>query len=219
MRLRVGWTTLQNGHCKSEYSISTSGALREPMMWSCSDGARTLVAADGAGACCPPAAAGADGFVFTYTIAPAIMTPAMMIETEGLNSKFLFSDIFVFYTIYGRISSLITSTSSCISSISSCISSMSLACSLMVIWINIAKYIASSDTMVVSMSNIRSTSTKPVHAAPKLTANKNVCTLIDWGDPIQRVAVRAVFLTRSEEHTSELQSHVNLVCRLLLEKK
>src|SRR6266480_6120676 len=32
---------------------------------------------------------------------------------------------------------------------------------------------------------------------------------------------RAGFLhvTRSEEHTSELQSHVNLVCRLLLEKK
>src|SRR5690242_20778505 len=26
-------------------------------------------------------------------------------------------------------------------------------------------------------------------------------------------------LQRSEEHTSELQSHVNLVCRLLLEKK
>src|SRR5260370_24306192 len=32
---------------------------------------------------------------------------------------------------------------------------------------------------------------------------------------------RAVFLfpMRSEEHTSELQSHLNLVCRLLLEKK
>src|SRR5260370_2306070 len=29
--------------------------------------------------------------------------------------------------------------------------------------------------------------------------------LLDWG--------------RSEEHTSELQSHLNLVCRLLLEKK
>src|SRR5438477_4561463 len=27
------------------------------------------------------------------------------------------------------------------------------------------------------------------------------------------------FTFRSEEHTSELQSHVNLVCRLLLEKK
>src|SRR5690242_21416417 len=26
-------------------------------------------------------------------------------------------------------------------------------------------------------------------------------------------------VSRSEEHTSELQSHVNLVCRLLLEKK
>src|SRR5690242_20953052 len=28
-----------------------------------------------------------------------------------------------------------------------------------------------------------------------------------------------VLVGRSEEHTSELQSHVNLVCRLLLEKK
>src|SRR4051812_49655701 len=32
---------------------------------------------------------------------------------------------------------------------------------------------------------------------------------------LQRVGV----VRRSEEHTSELQSHVNLVCRLLLEKK
>src|SRR5690242_21522178 len=31
--------------------------------------------------------------------------------------------------------------------------------------------------------------------------------------------VPAVWVGRSEEHTSELQSHVNLVCRLLLEKK
>src|SRR5260370_23039535 len=29
----------------------------------------------------------------------------------------------------------------------------------------------------------------------------------------------AEFVARSEEHTSELQSHLNLVCRLLLEKK
>src|SRR5260370_15178833 len=29
----------------------------------------------------------------------------------------------------------------------------------------------------------------------------------------------AILVTRSEEHTSELQSHLNLVCRLLLEKK
>src|SRR5260370_29717173 len=30
---------------------------------------------------------------------------------------------------------------------------------------------------------------------------------------------RAISGSRSEEHTSELQSHLNLVCRLLLEKK
>src|SRR5260370_30029377 len=29
----------------------------------------------------------------------------------------------------------------------------------------------------------------------------------------------SVVCSRSEEHTSELQSHLNLVCRLLLEKK
>src|SRR5260370_29995395 len=30
---------------------------------------------------------------------------------------------------------------------------------------------------------------------------------------------KSAVLWRSEEHTSELQSHLNLVCRLLLEKK
>src|SRR5260370_6987507 len=30
---------------------------------------------------------------------------------------------------------------------------------------------------------------------------------------------RRIVIDRSEEHTSELQSHLNLVCRLLLEKK
>src|SRR5438477_4907753 len=45
-------------------------------------------------------------------------------------------------------------------------------------------------------------------------------------DPIQVVrrigvgrAADPIGKHRSEEHTSELQSHVNLVCRLLLEKK
>src|SRR3712207_7120737 len=36
---------------------------------------------------------------------------------------------------------------------------------------------------------------------------------------MMRVAVVAVALQRSEEHTSELQSRQYLVCRLLLEKK
>src|SRR4029434_11348084 len=34
-----------------------------------------------------------------------------------------------------------------------------------------------------------------------------------------RVTARSNLSPRSEEHTSELQSHLNLVCRLLLEKK
>src|SRR5260370_14001481 len=33
------------------------------------------------------------------------------------------------------------------------------------------------------------------------------------------IAAGFPFTMRSEEHTSELQSHLNLVCRLLLEKK
>src|SRR5690242_21409566 len=35
----------------------------------------------------------------------------------------------------------------------------------------------------------------------------------------REISIRRSHTNRSEEHTSELQSHVNLVCRLLLEKK
>src|SRR5260370_32815813 len=37
--------------------------------------------------------------------------------------------------------------------------------------------------------------------------------------PKGALVLRMLHATRSEEHTSELQSHLNLVCRLLLEKK
>src|SRR5260370_19493538 len=37
--------------------------------------------------------------------------------------------------------------------------------------------------------------------------------------PLRNPPPRLAVATRSEEHTSELQSHLNLVCRLLLEKK
>src|SRR5438477_11948907 len=43
--------------------------------------------------------------------------------------------------------------------------------------------------------------------------------LIATGGQPHRLRLPAAGLARSEEHTSELQSHVNLVCRLLLEKK
>src|SRR5205085_11952547 len=39
-----------------------------------------------------------------------------------------------------------------------------------------------------------------------------------WGSSLQ-LATGPVAMVRSEEHTSELQSQSNLVCRLLLEKK
>src|SRR6266480_3564464 len=46
-------------------------------------------------------------------------------------------------------------------------------------------------------------------------------TFVKWAERIEYpdAAPAMVSRARSEEHTSELQSHVNLVCRLLLEKK
>src|SRR5260370_30668649 len=40
-----------------------------------------------------------------------------------------------------------------------------------------------------------------------------------WGQRVPEVSPILANRRRSEEHTSELQSHLNLVCRLLLEKK
>src|SRR5690242_5195729 len=45
-------------------------------------------------------------------------------------------------------------------------------------------------------------------------ASASSCAIAPWSSARQASAH-----ARSEEHTSELQSHVNLVCRLLLEKK
>src|SRR5436190_14797361 len=45
-------------------------------------------------------------------------------------------------------------------------------------------------------------------------AGENAASL--YGGPVSGALLRA---PRSEEHTSELQSHSDLVCRLLLEKK
>src|SRR4051794_41747051 len=44
------------------------------------------------------------------------------------------------------------------------------------------------------------------------------CRCVSWGS-CSGAACRVPELGRSEEHTSELQSPVHLVCRLLLEKK
>src|SRR5260370_5587805 len=44
-------------------------------------------------------------------------------------------------------------------------------------------------------------------------------TRVAGGHPLLVQACQDAVKERSEEHTSELQSHLNLVCRLLLEKK
>src|SRR5690242_21053510 len=51
-------------------------------------------------------------------------------------------------------------------------------------------------------------------------AAQRIQTAVEWSEQQQNQS-RPVASDgmRSEEHTSELQSHVNLVCRLLLEKK
>src|SRR5256885_6178745 len=63
---------------------------------------------------------------------------------------------------------------------------------------------------------------RAVVVTPSTYGTDNACTLdaLDrLGDVARGVAVVAHDVARSEEHTSELQSPCNLVCRLLLEKK
>src|SRR5260221_3046450 len=64
----------------------------------------------------------------------------------------------------------------------------------------------SRDSIVTRFRNGESL---PGFSLPK---NKN------W-DPRAEAMMRALEASRSEEHTSELQSHSDIVCRLLLEKK
>src|SRR5687768_2427508 len=55
--------------------------------------------------------------------------------------------------------------------------------------------------------------------APRLTFGSNAAE--DADTPVAQIAAAAIgdMIRRSEEHTSELQSRLHLVCRLLLEKK
>src|SRR2546422_7396847 len=56
--------------------------------------------------------------------------------------------------------------------------------------------------------------------APAYGSNKKNATDIRLAvDALELVFTRPEIGTRSEEHTSELQSRLHLVCRLLLEKK
>src|SRR5260370_23651750 len=52
-----------------------------------------------------------------------------------------------------------------------------------------------------------------------LSSSKSCSGVLAAGSPCCCKTPEQLFEERSEEHTSELQSHLNLVCRLLLEKK
>src|SRR5438034_2417376 len=59
---------------------------------------------------------------------------------------------------------------------------------------------------------------------PYTTLFRSPSVVLGRGDQLLEVlepcvGLRRALLLRSEEHTSELQSHSDLVCRLLLEKK
>src|SRR5260370_22814620 len=58
---------------------------------------------------------------------------------------------------------------------------------------------------------------RPTAAARR--CSRRPCGTADSRCPSRKARVGSASSRRSEEHTSELQSHLNLVCRLLLEKK
>src|SRR6266540_7235086 len=62
--------------------------------------------------------------------------------------------------------------------------------------------------------------TLSLHDALPISARRGTRGIPRWrAPPEDRAAARGWRSPRSEEHTSELQSHHDLVCRLLLEKK
>src|SRR5690242_21058604 len=69
------------------------------------------------------------------------------------------------------------------------------------------------------LTTIASQSITTSQPAPVSMSHLEQYTDGEWVQPSDELTGTAVFDARSEEHTSELQSHVNLVCRLLLEKK
>src|SRR5438477_9036787 len=67
-----------------------------------------------------------------------------------------------------------------------------------------------NDTATTEIYTLSLHDALPISSSP---SSRTARTQVRWFSPTWSTS------TRSEEHTSELQSHVNLVCRLLLEKK
>src|SRR5438034_6652254 len=92
-----------------------------------------------------------------------------------------------------------------------------------------ASRICKNSTLIPSFSRSFIASSIGPFVDPQLTSVASACFLVDGKklnfsiSGISRAAVSSLVIRlsimRSEEHTSELQSHSDLVCRLLLEKK
>src|SRR6266478_3167489 len=74
-----------------------------------------------------------------------------------------------------------------------------------------SRLLPTSRAMIAASANLRS--------RIRLAALRSVATRSRHGRCAQSRCAACAAATRSEEHTSELQSQSNLVCRLLLEKK
>src|SRR5690242_21242690 len=70
----------------------------------------------------------------------------------------------------------------------------------------------------VHVKTLRSQKLRMLLTHRKLLQSKAIAIENDLRATLRNFGLK-VGMGRSEEHTSELQSHVNLVCRLLLEKK
>src|SRR5207247_6321062 len=79
-----------------------------------------------------------------------------------------------------------------------------------------------SSDLVARIDSLRVFVNVPQAYAPNVTVGLPVLIAVrgQLGQPVMgKVTRTASAIDRSEEHTSELQSRVDLVCRLLLEKK
>src|SRR5260370_10613662 len=84
---------------------------------------------------------------------------------------------------------------------------------LLVILSSISLFFFFNDTATTEIYTLSLHDALPILAGQHLTAPIEAIAATPTGGGYWLVGVR------SEEHTSELQSHLNLVCRLLLEKK
>src|ERR1041385_1711673 len=81
---------------------------------------------------------------------------------------------------------------------------------------------AGVDRPYLSMSTISRNSLRTVSSKGEAAPKRSRCALAGFSDFAAcagSILPRASKYFRSEEHTSELQSRLHLVCRLLLEKK